>query len=58
MWKQNKWTTQWIKQIKLLTLPKQTNEENSRSEIWHYVAYKTDDKGEQTDHMRQDIQSG
>ncbi len=26
----------------LLTHPKLTNTENSRSEIWHYFAYKTD----------------
>ncbi len=43
-------------QIQLLTRSKQTNEENGRSEMWHYFAYKTDDKGEQTDHRRQDIQ--
>ncbi len=57
MWHQNKWTTRWINQIKLLTSPKQTNKEN-RSEIWHYFAYKTDHKGERTDHRRQHIQSG
>ncbi len=50
-------TTWWIKQIKLLTCPKLTNKENSRSEIWHYFSYKTDDKGERTDHRRQDIKS-
>ncbi len=51
-------TTRCVKQLKLLTRPKQTNEENSRSEIWHYFAFKTDGKGERTDHRRQDIQSG
>ncbi len=35
--------------MKLSTHPKFINKENSRSEIWHYFAYKTDDKGEQTD---------
>ncbi len=35
--------------IKLSTHPKWINKENSRSEIWHYSAYKTDDKGERTD---------
>ncbi len=31
------------------THPKLINKENSRSEIWHYFAYKTDDDGEGTD---------
>ncbi len=38
-------TTRWIKQMKLSHL-KLINKENSRSEIWHYFGYKTD---EQTD---------
>ncbi len=29
--------------------PKLINKENSRSEMWHYCAYKTDDKGERAD---------
>ncbi len=33
----------------LSTCPKLINKENSRSEIWHYSAYKTEDKGEWTD---------
>ncbi len=32
----------------LSTHPKLINKENSRSEIWHYFGYKTDDKGERT----------
>ncbi len=42
-------TTRWIKQIKLSMHPKLINKENSRSEIWHYFGYKTDDKGEGTE---------
>jgi len=42
--------TQWIQRIKLLsTHPNWINKENSRNEIWHYSAYKTDDKVEWTD---------
>ncbi len=41
----------------LSTHPKLINKENRRSEIWHYFSYKTDDKGERTDHRRQDIKS-
>ncbi len=33
----------------LLTCPKLINKENSRSEIWHYFAYKTDDRGKRTE---------
>ncbi len=33
----------------LAMCPKFINKENSRSEIWHYFEYKTDDKGELTD---------
>ncbi len=43
--------------IKLLTRQKLINKENSRSEIWHYFSYKTDDKGEGTDHRTQHVKS-
>ncbi len=42
-------TTRWIKQIKISVHPKLINKENSRSEIWRYFGYKTDDKSERTD---------
>ncbi len=41
--------TRWIKLMKLSAHPKLINKENSRSVIWHYFGYKTDDKGERTD---------
>ena len=31
------------------TRPKRINKESNRSEIWHYFAYKSNEKGEATD---------
>ncbi len=38
----------WIKQMKLSAHLKLINKENSRSEIWHYFGYKTDERTDLT----------